>query len=118
MINWWDLVTDIIPNIRESEIGGMYHACELETSVYLAIRPEMVQLDKAKKEVMAPYFSSRFWAPDMFYPQKISWFYGRRNWPKSGVSGDPTKATKEKGERILSTAINNLGDFILELKEK
>jgi creatinine amidohydrolase/Fe(II)-dependent formamide hydrolase-like protein len=33
--------------------------------------------------------------------------------PKSGAMGDPTKASREKGEKILSTVISNLVIVIL-----
>ncbi len=29
----------------------MAHACELETSIYLALAPELVQMDKAEKDI-------------------------------------------------------------------
>ena len=38
------------PAIRTAP-GGMAHACELETSLYLAIHPELVQMDKAVREI-------------------------------------------------------------------
>ena len=39
---------EVIAEVRDSERpGGMAHACELETSIYLALAPELVQMDKA-----------------------------------------------------------------------
>ena len=37
---------------------------------------------------------------------------------KNGVRGDPTKATAEKGSRILAAAANELVEIISELKER
>ena len=38
----------VIAEVRDSEPpGGMAHACELETSIYLALEPDLVQMDKA-----------------------------------------------------------------------
>src|SRR5438128_2886414 len=34
----------VVEEVRESERGGMGHACELETSIYLAIEPEAVDM--------------------------------------------------------------------------
>ena len=49
---WPSLAKDTIEQIRESERpGGMAHACELETSVYLYLDPARVQMDKARKEI-------------------------------------------------------------------
>src|SRR5438874_493420 len=36
-----------IEEVRDSERGGLAHACELETSIYLAIDPEAVDMSKA-----------------------------------------------------------------------
>ena len=35
----------------------------------------------------------------------------------SGVMGDATKATKEKGEKFLAAAVEGLGDLIGELQQ-
>ena len=40
----------VVDEVRDSERGGMGHACELETSIYLAIDPEAVDMDKAVDE--------------------------------------------------------------------
>ena len=50
---------ELIEQIRRSELGGMAHACELETSLYLAIRPELVQMEHAVKEIPASYTRAR-----------------------------------------------------------
>src|SRR3989440_11524006 len=38
---------ETIAEVRESERGGMGHACELETSIYLALDPDAVGMDNA-----------------------------------------------------------------------
>src|SRR5438034_3148833 len=43
-----------IEEARESERGGMAHACELETSIYLAIDPDAVDMDLAVDEQSYP----------------------------------------------------------------
>ena len=43
---------ELLRRTRDSEApGGMAHACELETSLYLAIKPELVQMDRAVREI-------------------------------------------------------------------
>ncbi len=44
----------VVQEVRDSERGGMGHACELETSIYLAIDPEAVDLDRAVDEQSYP----------------------------------------------------------------
>src|SRR5262249_42490384 len=43
-----------VARVRESAIGGMAHACELETSIYLAIDPDAVAMDLAVDEQSYP----------------------------------------------------------------
>lgn len=40
----------VIERVRDSTRGGMAHACELETSIYLAIDPDAVAMDLAVDE--------------------------------------------------------------------
>ena len=47
----WNLSKDVVDRIRESEFpGGMAHACEFETSIYLHLKPELVESDKMAAE--------------------------------------------------------------------
>jgi creatinine amidohydrolase/Fe(II)-dependent formamide hydrolase-like protein len=45
---------EVIGRVRESTRGGMAHACELETSIYLAIDPDAVAMDLAVDERSYP----------------------------------------------------------------
>jgi len=87
------------------------HACEKETSLMLAIAPETVHMDRAVDcvpTVTRPYLS-----------------YGSifRASPH-GVWGEPTKATREKGEKILEYMVDgcieelNAAFAYMEQKEK
>src|SRR5205085_10485215 len=49
------LIVDIAREVRESETpGGMAHACELETSLYLHLAPDRVVKEEIQKEVAVP----------------------------------------------------------------
>ena len=69
--------------------NGMFHACEFETSLMLAVKPEWVHMDKAVKEYPE--------TPPLYGRSAIS--VGRLS--QSGVYGDPTLATREKGKKML-----------------
>ncbi|RSK55307.1 hypothetical protein EJA13_03740 [Bacillus canaveralius] len=76
---------------------GMVHACEFETSLMLALKPELVDMSKAVSE----------------YPDKPM-LYGKStislgDLSKSGVYGDATKASKEKGGKMLQIFIDEIG---------
>jgi creatinine amidohydrolase/Fe(II)-dependent formamide hydrolase-like protein len=88
------------------------HAGEIETSTTLAVRPEMVRLDTAKKFI--PRFSSRYL--NFTSKRRVDWYAHTDKISTSGVLGDPTKATAEKGRRMWDEMIKNLVEFVEDLK--
>jgi creatinine amidohydrolase len=97
--------------IRESDV--MAHADEFETSLYLHLAPERVRMDLAVKDNdrMGKYVSSdSTWN----YPVRFNDFWGR--WTQTGVHGDPTKATAEKGRILFEAAVNGLLELVGELR--
>jgi creatinine amidohydrolase len=79
---------EVNPEIKQKRVG---HACELETSMMLRIRPDLVRdLDKT-----APV---EFGNP--FEPAARGWITKDRT--EVGHIGDPRFATAEKGETIFS----------------
>jgi creatinine amidohydrolase len=78
------------------------HADEQETSLLLAIAPEVVRQDLAAAE-----FPDRTRAPAMFVPRSIGL---RRDGGVAGqgVYGDPTLATVEKGRVIAEAMVDDL----------
>lgn len=84
--------------------GG--HADETETSIYLAIKPELVDMSKAPKELRSPY---AYLAPGLLGPIHV-WPYHSTH-TESGIVGDATLASKEKGEKLLRQGL--LGSLML-----
>jgi creatinine amidohydrolase/Fe(II)-dependent formamide hydrolase-like protein len=88
------------------------HAGEIETSTSLAIRPQLVKMDQAHREV--PEFSSRYL--DFTSNRGVSWYAYTRKISNSGVMGDPTKASAAKGKQIWETMITHLVALVEDLK--
>lgn len=88
------------------------HAGEIETSTSLATRPELVDMSLAKKAV--PRFSSQYL--DFSSRLRIEWYAHTGKLSKSGVLGDPTKASREKGERYWELMIGHLVNFVEQIK--
>jgi creatinine amidohydrolase len=112
---WPSLAKETIEQIRESERpGGMAHACELETSVYLHLDPSRVQMEKAKKEIgMSP---TRFIWMDLMMSSPVLLMDRWTRFSKTGVAGDPTLATAEKGKKVFEAVVTALMDFVREFK--
>jgi creatinine amidohydrolase/Fe(II)-dependent formamide hydrolase-like protein len=88
------------------------HAGEIETSTSLAVRANLVRMDQARKSV--PTFSSRYL--DFTGKRSIAWYAYTRKISASGILGDPTKASAEKGERIWEIVIAHLVALVEDLK--
>jgi creatinine amidohydrolase/Fe(II)-dependent formamide hydrolase-like protein len=88
------------------------HAGEIETSTSMAIRPELVRMDRLQMEV--PEFTSRYL--DFSSKRGVAWYAHTHKISNSGVMGDPTKASVEKGEKMWSIIISHLVRFVDQLK--
>lgn len=108
MVSYWDLARESVGRLRESPFpGGMAHSCEFETSVYMACRPELVKPDLLQKEMYEGEPRRWFWGDLMAdSPVRMMEVAGRLT--ASGVAGDPTLASAEKGEAFLEEAAANL----------
>ncbi|UCG51043.1 MAG: creatininase family protein [Candidatus Latescibacterota bacterium] len=89
------------------------HAGEIETSTSLATRPELVNMKEAEK--LVPQFSSRYL--DFTSKRGISWYAFTKRISDSGVMGDPTRASAEKGEKMWGVMIRHLVAFVEDLKQ-
>ena len=95
-----------------TETRSDVHAGEVETSTTLAIRPELVNMKEARKFV--PRFSSRYL--DFSSEYGVEWYAHTSRISPSGVLGDPTRATVEKGEEYWDIMIAHLVSFVETLK--
>ena len=73
---------------------GVMHACEAETSYWLALDPEQVRQDEIENSLSTP-------ATTRGGPFARFWSFAERA-PGTGVMGDPRAATAEKGEKLLA----------------
>lgn len=88
------------------------HAGEIETSTTLAIRPEVVRMDKAVNESLN--FGSSYL--DFTSERGVAWFVRTKFLSDSGIMGDPTKASAEKGKKFWEIMIAHLVKFVEEVK--
>ena len=111
LVNWWDLVADVIRGVRESKV--MHHADEVETSVALALG-QRVMMDKAVDFVPEPF--SDYYTLDLVSPPpKLMVFGWLKRKGAGGVVGEASKASREKGEIIVETAVSRIIDLAQRL---
>jgi creatinine amidohydrolase len=113
---WLHTTGTALDEYRSSEIGGMGHACELETSMMLRLRPEVVHMERAQRET--DFVST----PEYF----MDWVEGGRlianpPWTDDTVTGsygDPTVATADKGRLWLAAAVAEKIESVGEVEEQ
>ncbi len=115
---YWALNADKFnTQLRESATpGGTAHACEYETSVYLAIKPEAVDMTKAVKE-MSPNWSKKIWCDLTAGSSDVHFVDNYSRYNRSGVEGDPLRATASKGRKIISWVLDGMIELAEDFKK-
>jgi len=107
----------LIPDYIEKTIETLHdaHAGEFETSTSLANREEHVKTDRIKKPTLKLPASKYTKIGLKETGPKVFWSFRTKEISEIGVIGDPTKASKEKGEIAWKMAIERLADLLIEL---
>ncbi len=101
---WWVTAGKILPANTFEVWNGLGHAGEGETSMVLNLRPDLVNMKK-----------SRGILPHLPQEIEIKWIFDEIT--PYGVTGDPTKATAEKGRKMKEALVNHISSFIKKMDE-
>ena len=95
VVSWDDLETDEIAALQEQVVGG--HGDEIETSINLYLQPELVNMELAVQD-----YGERA-AKDYggYQPGRLTRDETDPAYSASGIFGDATLATPEKGQKAL-----------------
>jgi creatinine amidohydrolase len=93
--SYWELAAEELAAIAEGPRKTMGHACEFETSMILALRPDLVRKDEIKNDYREEDSALR--------GLYISEDFGRRT--QRGAVGFPEFASAEKGRKCLQAVI-------------
>ena len=103
-LNWWTCI-DARPYFDEP--GD--HAGELETSIMMFLRPDLVALDQAGEGRMIPF---------RLQALREGWAWAPRDWRRATIdtgAGDPRRATRDKGERFFRAVTEKIAGYLREL---
>lgn len=106
LTNILGLGAEVEKQISEQSAGG--HADEMETSNMLFIRPDLVKMDRAVREVQPSIPHARGEGG------VVKVYVAGRMMTKSGINGDATLARKDKGEKLLAAMAQDIIDFVNE----
>lgn len=101
---------------RTSNIGGMGHACELETSFMLHLRPELVHMERVRDDIDFISTPSYYmdWVEGGALVANPSWYDDSIY----GAYGAGSLATAEKGAVWLKAAIQEKVKHVAEIHEQ
>jgi creatinine amidohydrolase len=93
--SYWELAGEELAALAEGPRKAMGHACEFETSLVLALRPELVRREEIRDDPPDddPALRGLFLADDM------------RQRTDHGAVGYPERASADKGRRFLAAAV-------------
>jgi len=98
--NYWDVANEEIAKIAEGPLKGIGHACEVETSLMLAVRPDLVRRAEVHNDLRATHenrvLRGVYIVPDM------------KAQTEHGGVGYAELATAEKGRRLLDAIVARL----------
>jgi len=94
--SYWELAAKELAGLAEGPHKVMGHACEFETSMMLAVRPELVRRDEVRDDPppLEPALRGLFLAEDM------------KQRTDHGAVGYPERASAEKGRAFLQAALS------------
>jgi creatinine amidohydrolase len=96
---WWYTIGDLLPKDTFEVWNGLGHGGEGETSIGLAVVPQLVDMSQAKG--MLPKLDPRV---------KLIWNFDELT--DYGATGAPEKGTAEKGQKIKNAIVDLVVDFI------
>jgi len=94
------------------ELGMGIHGGDLETSLMLHLRPDLVHMDVAARHVPEALARNRH----VRFGGSVSFGWLSDDFGPSGLIGDPTGASAEAGERAFRGIVSGLGDQLAEVK--
>jgi creatinine amidohydrolase len=108
--SYWQLGAKAIKDVRESELGGLNHACEMETSIMLHLHPDRVKMNLAKRD--GPTHQDIYRKSDMQLSRPVYFVNEFDEVTATGTIGHPDLATAEKGKRFLDGIVAQVVEFV------
>jgi creatinine amidohydrolase len=106
--SYWEIAEKELAELAEGPRKSMGHACEFETSMVMALRPELVRREEIKNDPPPPEPALRglYISEDM------------KQRTQRGAVGYPELATPEKGRKFLNAAIDRTAEVAQALLKR
>ena len=120
-LHWYDFLRDD----KHALVDYMWHADEAETSMGLYLYPQYIDMSKAAKGGGTPLVDRRFIIAPGQAPQPGMMYHFEGTFARpeykeldNGIIGDATKATREKGEKLVTGVVNHVSDLIADIMQR
>jgi creatinine amidohydrolase len=106
--SYWDLAAKELAELAEGPRKSMGHACEFETAMVLALRPDLVRKSEIKNDPppSEPAIRGLYVAEDM------------KQRTDHGCVGYPELATADKGRRLIEAAVARTAEVVQALLQR
>ncbi|GAA5065605.1 creatininase family protein [Haladaptatus pallidirubidus] len=111
-LTYFHLASSFVDDIRESDLGGISHGGEFETSLMLHLRPDLVHEEAITGTHRKAIYDTE--GRDLFDNGALSVYRPFTEYSESGAIGEPHLATADKGERLY----DGLGEELAKLLEQ
>ena len=109
-LTYFQLARNAIAALRQSDTGGMGHACEFETAMMQHVRADLV--DAAAAITAYPDPGSSYLTTDLLGSSPVGTYHDFFDLSASGTFGDPALASPEKGAQFHAAVVDELVKFI------
>ncbi|WP_342082870.1 creatininase family protein [Dyadobacter sp. OTU695] len=111
LVTYWELAGKPFAGEAPMESPALSHACEYETSMMLHLFPEKVWMENAVRARRPASNGYIAWEDDEPY-RGVTLFKQTAYISSNGSSGEPQKATAEKGAHLIGKATEALVTFL------
>ncbi len=109
--SYFDLLADVLAEVFPEPSLSVGHACAMETSIVMHLRPELV-----KREAMPSGGTPPTWPdPHMFGGDDVSVIRAFEEINPTGVIGRPEEASAERGERLFQAAVVSSSEAVAKI---
>jgi len=98
-LTYFQLAPDVVASVRESDAGGIAHAGEMETSLMLHLRPDLVREDRIEGTPYEKPYEGE--SEDLTESGYLASGRPFSAYTASGAAGRPDLASAEKGEAFF-----------------
>ena len=114
-VDFWKACSQVSKGILSDSEYGTGHGAEQITSVSLAINPMLIKKEKAVNEEPLPSFGTR--VKHIYGSSNVCTAYSNfHDYSTTGSWGDVSKASEEKGKRIIEEAISLIVREVFEVR--